>query len=828
MKISLFFFTLSIIGSLSISAQPIIVSGGFEGSNVVDISEVSANNFTCKLKTPPMAAPESNYYNTPGDHYHNWFMLKIENAAGQTVNITITNADWGGGGAGMWGRVDGKAVYTEAADPNALSSDATWQKITDASYSSPNFTFTLTPASNLAWVALSYPALPTHTSNWISALSGNPDVDTEVVTYTSQGLPLQMLFVTNTSYPAGSKKTVLIYGQEHGNEQTSALTCQGLVDFLVSGDAIAENLLQNMIFIVFPDICPNATYAGLTTDPNTGLGPEWRNNPAAVERMMPGMSVPMTLESKAIWNRLDQFANSGNLIDFALNIHQGGIDNWFGVYELADPVADNFDGFLRTKMPSSGASWVPNNAQGYSRGGWQDAVPYGWPIIRILGRCWEEWRTTAMGYEISVGASANNFLNNMSGIKYFGEAIALAFYDYYGSFDKSLTISSPNGGETLSSGGSTNVTWTSAGSPGNVRIDCSTDGGSTWQNLISSTVNDGDEIVSLPTGNSDNCLIRISSATAMGIVDKSNTVFTIGTPPVSTISVTYPNGGETLDANYFEAVTWTSTGTVTKVNIEISIDGGTTWKRAAYAVTNNNSYLINIPGSTSAQCLIKVTNAENLSISDVSDSFLSIQSAPAFPSIEVLYPNGGETILPESSITVTWSSIDFSSDVGIRISTDEGANWTTLISSTTNDGNENVTMPSVNSSKCIIWVYEATIDSYVNQPSAFPLDVSDNLFSLGTTTGNILPNISKVNIDNIEVYPNPTTGKIKIKAEGIQKIEVMNITGQTIYKSKYESPKFHTELVEETEVDLSNQSVGIYLIKITTDKQIITKKLIKQ
>lgn len=125
MKLFLSLVTFFLIGSLSVNSQPIIVSGGFEGSNVVDVTEVSANNFTCKLKTPPMAVPESNYYNNPGDHYHNWFMLKIENATGQAVTVTITNADWGGGGNGMWGRADGKAVYTGATDPNALSSDAT-------------------------------------------------------------------------------------------------------------------------------------------------------------------------------------------------------------------------------------------------------------------------------------------------------------------------------------------------------------------------------------------------------------------------------------------------------------------------------------------------------------------------------------------------------------------------------------------------------------------------------------------------------------------------------------------------------------------------------
>ena len=35
----------------------------------------------------------SSWYDDAGDHYHNWFLLGIEDAAGRTVTVTITNAD---------------------------------------------------------------------------------------------------------------------------------------------------------------------------------------------------------------------------------------------------------------------------------------------------------------------------------------------------------------------------------------------------------------------------------------------------------------------------------------------------------------------------------------------------------------------------------------------------------------------------------------------------------------------------------------------------------------------------------------------------------------
>jgi len=66
------------------------------------------------------------------------------------------------------------------------------------------------------------------------------------------------------------------------------------------------------------------------------------------------------------------------------------------------------------------------------------------------------------------------------------------------------------------------------------------------------------------------------------------------------------------------------------------------------------------------------------------------------------------------------------------------------------------------------------------------------------------------------IYPNPTTGLVIIKAEGIKNIEIISTEGRQVYTGK------------ETELDLSMYPKGIYFIKVITDKQTITKKLIKQ
>lgn len=90
--------------------------------------------------------------------------------------------------------------------------------------------------------------------------------------------------------------------------------------------------------------------------------------------------------------------------------------------------------------------------------------------------------------------------------------------------------------------------------------------------------------------------------------------------------------------------------------------------------------------------------------------------------ISVIFPNGGEEIEAGSGQTITWTSTDAVDNVRIEYSTDNGGNWTDIVSSTENDGAHPWTIPDEASTQCLIRVSDAN-NSIIS-------DVGDGVFSI--------------------------------------------------------------------------------------------------
>ncbi len=90
-----------------------------------------------------------------------------------------------------------------------------------------------------------------------------------------------------------------------------------------------------------------------------------------------------------------------------------------------------------------------------------------------------------------------------------------------------VTVTYPNGGETLTAGTAVNITWTWTGTFTTVNLDYSTNGGSTWTSIVSGTPNDGTQSWTVPSSATTQGRVRVSGGTA---TDQSNANFTISVP----------------------------------------------------------------------------------------------------------------------------------------------------------------------------------------------------------------------------------------------------------------------------------------------------------
>jgi hypothetical protein len=84
--------------------------------------------------------------------------------------------------------------------------------------------------------------------------------------------------------------------------------------------------------------------------------------------------------------------------------------------------------------------------------------------------------------------------------------------------------------------------------------------------------------------------------------------------------------------------------------------------------------------------------------------------------------------------------------------------------------------------------------------------------------------IQNSKIENITIYPNPTTGELIIVSGEIKisKIEVLDIVGKFVLSNQI------INTTTQQKINISNLSPGIYFVKITTIKGEVVKKVVKE
>jgi hypothetical protein len=78
--------------------------------------------------------------------------------------------------------------------------------------------------------------------------------------------------------------------------------------------------------------------------------------------------------------------------------------------------------------------------------------------------------------------------------------------------------------------------------------------------------------------------------------------------------------------------------------------------------------------------------------------------------------------------------------------------------------------------------------------------------------------------NELQIYPNPTTGLINLSLQRSYRnatIEISNTNGQTVYNQNYNELK-------DLNLDLSHLDTGVYIVKVHVKDKSATIKLIKK
>lgn len=412
----------------------------------------------------------------------------------------------------------------------------------------------------------------------------------------------------------------------------------------------------------------------------------------------------------------------------------------------------------------------------------------------------------------------------------------------------SVTVTAPNGGESLTGGSATTITWSSTGTIANVKLEYSVDGGTNWTVITASTTNDGSEAWTVPSSATTQGRVRVSDASVSATNDMSNANFTITVSASNSVTLTAPNGGQSFTGGSATTITWSSTGTIANVKLEYSLNAGSTWTQITASTANDGSEAWTVPSSATTQGRIRVSDATNAATTDMSDANFTITTGtpPITAESESNGTSGtadgpvGTGVAVSGAISTNTDADYFYFDVATA-----GAISITLNIATANRDldfylyNSSLTEvarayttnnPEVVNYTAAVGRYYIKVNGYNRAQSAYTLTVSGGLAQVTRGGEKGLAGIPQA-VELLQNYPNPfnpsTMIRFGLPSENDVTLKIYNLMGQevrTLFSGRMKAGQ--NEVLWDGRNAAGQQvSSGTYIYRLQVGQEIISRRM---
>ena len=242
---------------------------------------------------------------------------------------------------------------------------------------------------------------------------------------------------------------------------------------------------------------------------------------------------------------------------------------------------------------------------------------YNWPMSAAAGM------TTGSDFKVSVQSLSQSTIKDTSDNN----------FTITSATTPTITVMSPNGGETWQRGTTKTITWSYTGSPGStvkiVLLKAGTEVGTISTSSSTSTGSYSWPMSTTGLTGSD-FTVSVQSLSQPTIKDTSNNNFTITSATSPTITVISPNGGETWNRGTTKTITWSYTGspglTVKIVLLKAGAEVGTIIPSTSSGSGGTGSYTwpIASSGTTGSDFTVSVQSTSLSTVKDASDTIFTL------------------------------------------------------------------------------------------------------------------------------------------------------------------------------------------------------------